>query len=133
MIYEMRHMPPYINFSNGNTAFTGKQGETATVWLNTLYNQAAYDFTLLATGARVVKISDYEYQVLYTEKGSYKIKLTVQGKEKPAIPEVPIDPKQDTDTQPKGTESPITYAQTPTIAAQTPIVLQSNILEVIIT
>lgn len=130
MIYEMRNMPPYINFSNGNTAFTGKQGETATVWLNTLYNQATYNFTLLATGAAVVKISDYEYQVSYTEKGSYKIQLTVNGKEKPVVPEVPIDPKQDTDTQPKGSDSTVTYAQTPTIAVQTPTVLQSNILEI---
>lgn len=74
-------MPPQIDFGLGFTKTETTTGTPVTVWLNTLYNSDAYVFVLSAEG-NVTKISDYEYQVVFYETGTYGMKVQVVSKTK---------------------------------------------------
>ncbi|MES2484551.1 MAG: hypothetical protein V4581_01185 [Bacteroidota bacterium] len=82
MIQELKNIPPYIDFGFGITQTQAAISQEITVWLNTLYNQDAYTFTLNALEATVTKISNYEYQVTYTTLGTYQLSLSVVSTDK---------------------------------------------------
>jgi hypothetical protein len=81
MIQQLKNIPPFIDFGFGVTKQEVAVNTTVTVWLNTLYNQEVYGFTLHATGV-VSKISNYEYEVRYPQPGTYTIKLGVSTTDK---------------------------------------------------
>jgi plastocyanin len=81
MIEQLKNAPPFIDFGFGRTHLQVAVGEPVTVWLNTLYNQDVYSFNLTARGT-ITKISNYEYEVMYTQPGSYEVKLGVSTSNK---------------------------------------------------
>jgi hypothetical protein len=82
MIEQLKNLSPIITFGFGTIQKQINAGQPVTVWLNTIYNQEAYTFTLAAAGAVVTKISNYEYSVSYTAAGSYTISLAVNSTNK---------------------------------------------------
>jgi len=81
MIQQLKNIPPLIDFGFGLTSIQAAVNTPVTVWLNTLYNQEAYSFTLRATGA-VTKISNYEYEIAYPQPGTYLIAMGVSTTDK---------------------------------------------------
>ena len=81
MIQQLKNIPPFIDFGFGITHTHVTAGKPVTVWLNTLYNQEVYGFTLHATGV-VTKISNYEYVVTYPLPGTYTLRLGVSTPDK---------------------------------------------------
>lgn len=82
MIPAYKHIPPFIDFGFGLTTLTVPLNKNITVWLNTIYNKEAYNFNLASQGAASVNtISVYEYQLKYTQTGTYHISLTVTAKD----------------------------------------------------
>jgi len=81
MIQQLKNITPFIDFGFGITKTEVAANTPVTVWLNTLYNQEVYGFTLHATGV-VSKISNYEYEVRYPQPGTYSIKLGVSTSNK---------------------------------------------------
>ncbi|KGO85726.1 hypothetical protein Q765_15010 [Flavobacterium rivuli WB 3.3-2 = DSM 21788] len=81
MIQQLKNIPPNIDFGFGITKQEVAVNTPVTVWLNTLYNQDVYGFTLHATGV-VTKISNYEYVVTYPLPGTYTLTLGVGTKDK---------------------------------------------------
>ena len=81
MIQQLKNITPFIDFGFGITKTEVAANTPVTVWLNTLYNQEVYGFTLRATGV-VSKISNYEYEVRYPQPGTYTIKLGVSTSNK---------------------------------------------------
>jgi hypothetical protein len=77
MIQQLKNLTPFIDFGFGNTQRQVTVNTPVTVWLNTLYNQDAYAFTLLANGAAVTPISNYEYTVTCPAPGTYTLSLAV--------------------------------------------------------
>lgn len=77
MINQLKTLPPFIDFGFGKTQQQVTVGTPVTVWLNTLYNQETYSFTLHATGAAVTRISNYEYVVTYPTPGTYTVSMGV--------------------------------------------------------
>lgn len=82
MIQQLKTLTPFISFGFGVTQQQVAANTPVTVWLNTLYNQDAYTFTLLAAGAAVTQISNYEYVVTYPATGTYTISITVATPDK---------------------------------------------------
>lgn len=76
MIEQLKNIRPYIDFGFGITEKTIEAGQPVTVWLSTLYNTAEYDFSL-DTAGEINKISDYEYEVIFTNPGEYELYLSV--------------------------------------------------------
>jgi hypothetical protein len=81
MIEQLKNAPPFIDFGFGRTHLQAAVGEPITVWLNTLYNKEQYNFNLLTRGT-VTKISNYEYEIIYNQPGSYEVKLSVSTSNK---------------------------------------------------
>jgi hypothetical protein len=77
MIQEIRSAQPFIDFGFGITQHTVGIGQTAVIWLSTLYNQDAYNTGLNANGATITRISPFEYEVIYSTPGTYEINLNV--------------------------------------------------------
>ena len=77
MIAQLKTITPVIDLGFGSTQQEVTAGTPITVWLNTIYNQEVYSFSLMATGAAVTKISDYEYVVAYPLPGMYEVKMIV--------------------------------------------------------
>lgn len=77
MIQQLATITPFIDFGFGLTNKEIVAEKPITIWLNTIYNQEVYSFTLIATGAAVTKISNYEYVVAYPLPGTYELKMIV--------------------------------------------------------
>jgi len=82
MIQQLKTAAPIITFGFGVTQTQVAAGQPVTIWLSTLYNQLAYTFRLAAVGGQITKISNYEYSVTYSAKGSYTINVTVNSTDK---------------------------------------------------
>ncbi|MXN91290.1 hypothetical protein GR160_08615 [Flavobacterium sp. Sd200] len=82
MIHQLKTITPFIDFGFGITQLNTTANTPFTVWLQTLYNQNAYTFTLMATNGQVTQISNYEYIVVYPEPGTYQINITVDSANK---------------------------------------------------
>jgi len=82
MIQQLKTITPAIDLGFGITQKQVAQGTTVTVWLNTLYNKEAYTFMLLAQGAAVTKISNYQYLLVYNTPGIYLVSLNVNSTDK---------------------------------------------------
>jgi hypothetical protein len=76
MISELKTLTPVIDFGLGLHTTALPAGQPVTVWLQALYNQAAYTFALETTGT-VTKISNYQYRVTFATPGTYTIQLAV--------------------------------------------------------
>jgi hypothetical protein len=81
MIEQLKNAPPFIDFGFGRTVSQISVGDPVTVWLNTLYNTELYNFNLLTRGT-VTRISNYEYEIIYNQPGSYEVKLSVSTSNK---------------------------------------------------
>ena len=79
MIHQLQNSSPYITFGFGQTVKTIAVGSPVTVWLNTLYNEQEYTFSLLAQ-ADVTKVSAYQYSIVATRTGVIDISLIVSAK-----------------------------------------------------
>lgn len=79
MIHALRTTTPFIDLGFGITQQEVPAGTPVTVWVNTLYNQEVYSFTLTAPGAVITKISNYEYSLTYATPGTYTISLGVSN------------------------------------------------------
>jgi hypothetical protein len=82
MIQQLKAITPFIDLGFGITQQEVTAGTPVTVWLNTLYNQEVYTFTLFAAGGSVTQISDYEYIVIYPAAGTYSISMGVSTADK---------------------------------------------------
>lgn len=83
MIVEYRTLIPFIDFGFGYDTKTAAIGEPVTVWLNTIYNPGYSSFISYdTTKASMVKISEYEYQLTYTEAGTHEIFIDISARDK---------------------------------------------------
>lgn len=82
MITPLSNAKPFIDFGFGTIEKQAAQGETVTVWLSTIYNRNAYNFTLTAPGGTITIVSEYEYQITYPLAGNYQISLSAATKDK---------------------------------------------------
>lgn len=79
MIY-LQQLQPQIDFGFGVTQKSVQIENAVTIWLGTLYNEEAYTFQLSVSSGTYTKMSDYEYQLYYTQRGIYTISLAVTQK-----------------------------------------------------
>jgi hypothetical protein len=77
MINDIKNKVPSIDFGFGITAKTVATGQPVTIWLATLYNPEGYTFSLIAGQGKITVISDYEYEVTYSNSGIYELALAV--------------------------------------------------------
>ena len=82
MIKSLNNAKPFIDFGFGTIEKQAAESEVVTVWLNTIYNLKAYDFTLTAPSGTITAISAYEHQVTYASAGNYQISLSAGTKDK---------------------------------------------------
>jgi len=82
MIQELKNITPFVSFGFGLTRAEINVATPVTVWLDTLYNQSEFDFTIVANGATVVKVSNYEFRLAYVTTGNREIYLNVGTKDK---------------------------------------------------
>jgi hypothetical protein len=85
MIQELKSSAPSISFGFGLTETSLSVDMSVTVWLSTIYNQSVYSFQLVAAGATIIKVSNYEYRLTYSTPGSKDIYLNVSTKEKQTL------------------------------------------------
>jgi len=82
MIQELKNITPFISFGFGLTRAEINVATPITVWLDTLYNQSEFEFTIGANGATVNKISNYEYRLTYTSTGYKEVVMNIGTKDK---------------------------------------------------
>lgn len=82
MIHQFKNQTPFISFGFGVTQKIATAASQTTIWLNTLYNEDEYDFSLTATGAGINKVSNYEYAINSISRGTYTFSLRVTSKDK---------------------------------------------------
>lgn len=74
MITILRNLQPAIDFGSGRATASTTVGQPVVVWLQTIYNQDTFTFTLQTAGD-ITKISNYEYLVSFNEPGIYTVQL----------------------------------------------------------
>ncbi|KGO88087.1 hypothetical protein Q765_03265 [Flavobacterium rivuli WB 3.3-2 = DSM 21788] len=77
MIVEIRETAPIIHFGFLFTKIDSPVGFPVKVWQNTLYNKNGYQVSIKAPGGGITKISDNEFEVLYTTTGNKVIDVEV--------------------------------------------------------
>lgn len=86
MILEIKRAAPVISFGLGLTEAVALSQKKLTVWLDTLYNEAAYTFAVSSLGADVIEqVSNYQYELTYNNPGSYKIIASVTPQKSPGF------------------------------------------------
>lgn len=83
MIQNLKTAKPNIDFGFGTLNKETIVGNSVTVWLQTLYNQEAYNFQLNCSGT-VTRISNYQYEVNFSTPGSYAVQMAITPKTKAA-------------------------------------------------
>lgn len=78
MINQEKVVYPAIGFDFGVSQATVSIEQHVTVWLDSQYNQEAYNFDLVSMGAYTVeKKSNYEYSISFASTGVYEIYIEV--------------------------------------------------------
>lgn len=83
MIQEYRNLTPFIDLGFGLESGKAAINEVITVWLSTIYDdEYSSNISYNATKASLVKVSDYEYQLTFTEPGEYEVFIVVSDMSK---------------------------------------------------
>lgn len=76
MIYELRNKRPKITFDLGQTELTIGTGETANLWIQTLYDRS-YVATVSKSSPALssIKVSGHHYELSSDETGIYDVQV----------------------------------------------------------
>lgn len=82
MIVGARRKKPFISFGMDATEKTIQEAGKATVWLQSIFREDVYDFSLIHPEFSIVKKSNYEWECTPTVKGVFTFEVTVVTKNK---------------------------------------------------
>lgn len=78
MITDYKNVVPFISFGFGSVKKQASAGQTFKVYMESIYNVDEYRFFLdIPVGATYTEVTDYEYDVVFSEHGTFNIKLNI--------------------------------------------------------